>query len=480
MTNYYSQEICAPARAALLTGRYPSRIGLQFGQLLPTETGGLPLSETLLPEVLRDYGGYKSYALGKWNLGHSSPSYLATARGFDYYLGSLTSENTYWSKSMPEYAGMKDFTEATPDKWGPYKGDDLSTYSTFLYRNHAMDIIDKHDFESNPMFMYLAFQAAHPPFEDMKTHTQGLDEEYFTTEIYDKVMTYTAGHLRQQYTLSIILMDQAVEEIVKRLTDRGQIDNTYIIFASDNGGCPQNGGFNGQLRGTKGTLFEGGVKVDAFVYHASWAKKGMNKQYPGMMHVSDWFPTMLDMAGIHNYHAKVGKMVEGYSHYHSWNTGILQGPRKFLLYNYYNKVDGQVFLTNKNATVAVRDQRYKLIHTFVNTPYSTWFASFSDKLSTDDDDAMQGPACTEERASVGGTFEFMLFDLVKDPYEQVNLFNDPNYEKVKQRLMTHVRYHDTLTRQQEARESSVSTTTQYWYSNGKYAQPWVQSTKNEL
>lgn len=65
MDNCYSQELCAPARAALLIGRYPSRLGMQYGQLLPTEEGGLPLIVTLLPQVLKYYDGYKSYALGK-------------------------------------------------------------------------------------------------------------------------------------------------------------------------------------------------------------------------------------------------------------------------------------------------------------------------------------------------------------------------------------------------------------------------------
>jgi arylsulfatase A-like enzyme len=224
---------------------------------MPTEQGGLPLTETLLPEALSTYAGYKSYALGKWNLGHSSVDYLPTSRGFDYYLGSLTSENTYWTKSMPEFMGMKDFFESTPTKFGAYQGDDLKEYSTYLYRNHAKTIIQTHDFNANPMFLYLSFQAAHPPFEDLKIHTDGLTEEYFTTEQYNTVLKSTSGFLKQQYTLSIMLLDAAVQEIIETLTIQGQLDNTYIIFTSDNGGCPLNGGYNSQLRGTKGTLFEG-------------------------------------------------------------------------------------------------------------------------------------------------------------------------------------------------------------------------------
>jgi hypothetical protein len=199
LTNYYSQELCAPARAALLTGRYPIRLGLQFGQLLPTLESGLPLQEILLPEILHAYGNYQSYALGKWNLGHHSPDYLPTARGFDYYLGYLTTQNTYWTKSMAKFPGIRDFLEATKDGYKPYTGDDIHTYSTHLYRDHAIQIIQSHNYTQHPMFLYLAFQAAHPPFTEIHEYTSGLTNEYFHHDLYQKVMNFTSDFDRQQY-----------------------------------------------------------------------------------------------------------------------------------------------------------------------------------------------------------------------------------------------------------------------------------------
>ncbi len=89
LSNYYSQEVCTPARASLMTGRYPFHAGLQFGVIKPRDDFGLSIGETLLPEVLKSYGSYTNYILGKWNLGHCSPEYLPTARGFDYFMGKF-------------------------------------------------------------------------------------------------------------------------------------------------------------------------------------------------------------------------------------------------------------------------------------------------------------------------------------------------------------------------------------------------------
>jgi hypothetical protein len=86
MTNYYAMEFCNPSRAALLTGRYPVNMGIQYGVVSADLPWGLRLEETLLPEVLKDEG-YKTYMLGKWHLGHFNEKYLPTARGFETYTG---------------------------------------------------------------------------------------------------------------------------------------------------------------------------------------------------------------------------------------------------------------------------------------------------------------------------------------------------------------------------------------------------------
>ncbi len=185
MSNYYSQEVCTPARAALMTGRYPVSVGMQYGSVQPASTFALNENEILLPEVLRD-SGYKNYILGKWNLGHYNPKYLPTARGFDYFLGFLDGHNYYWSKRDPLADGYFDFMYSDTDCYNIYNGADRDTYSTTLYAEKAVDAINTHDFDSNPMFLYFAPQAAHDPFTDYDgTYPDGLTAEHIGQERFD-------------------------------------------------------------------------------------------------------------------------------------------------------------------------------------------------------------------------------------------------------------------------------------------------------
>ena len=173
MSHYYSQEVCTPARAALLTGRYPISLGWQKNEANVAETGGLGLDETTIAEVLKSHG-YTTFMFGKWNLGNSSPRNLPTARGFDYFLGYLDGFSNYWSKLDPTYPIYRDFLYSDNQCYYMYDWDDMDQYSSFLYRDKAVEAIALHNFSSSPMFMYLAFQAVHDPFGGRKIRS------YFT------------------------------------------------------------------------------------------------------------------------------------------------------------------------------------------------------------------------------------------------------------------------------------------------------------
>ena len=180
MSNYYTQEICTPSRASLMTGKYPISIGMQYGEIQPTQQWGLPLKETILPQVLQRYG-YKNYMVGKWNLGHYSSNYLPTARGFDEYLGFLGAEEFYWSKAKIDNINLTDFIHSNRTCYDKYShvGDE-TMYSTKLYEAKMLDIIDTHDFTVNPMFLYFSSQAVHAPFNDKRIieYNRGIPESY--------------------------------------------------------------------------------------------------------------------------------------------------------------------------------------------------------------------------------------------------------------------------------------------------------------
>ena len=260
MSRFYAQEICNPSRAALMTGRYPTSVGMQYSQILPNMKWGLNLTETILPQVLQR-NGYKNYAFGKWNLGHYTAAYLPTARGFDEHFGYLGAAEYYWSKftTSSSHFGIRDFMYANKSCYTLYNETDLDTYSTQLYEKKIVSTIHRHDFEAQPMFLYFASQAVHDPFADayLGEYSDGIPSSYLEVDVYQQVISEVMGAERQQYAMALILLDNAVNSIVTALTAVGQLDNTYIIFASDNGGCAGVGGQNGPLRGTKGTLFEG-------------------------------------------------------------------------------------------------------------------------------------------------------------------------------------------------------------------------------
>lgn len=187
--NYYAQEVCTPSRASLLTGRYPLSIGMQYFMVETALPWGMGLNETTMAEAL-SANGYRTHMFGKWHLGHFSPRYLPTARGFDTYTGILNGEAYYWSKRNPDHPHFKDFMSADKDCYWAYDEDDIHDYSTYMYRDKAIQTIEEHD-AKNPLFLFLSFQAVHDPFDDVNgVHTKGIPKEYIDdSDVYYKIQT---------------------------------------------------------------------------------------------------------------------------------------------------------------------------------------------------------------------------------------------------------------------------------------------------
>lgn len=429
MTQFYAQEVCTPARGALLTGRYPLTIGMQFSMVQTAIPWGLELPETTIAEVLKA-DNYSTHMLGKWHLGHYSPRALPTARGFDTYTGFVNGEQYYWSKRNPDHTHFKDMIYSNTTCYAPYTNDDLHTYSTFFYRDKAVDLINEHN-QSSPFFLYLAFQAVHDPFVDINIHQKGIPKEYVSDEMYSKLHSEVVGRKRRQYAMALIIMDEAINSIVEALDDNGMLEHSIVIFASDNGGCYGSGGKNGPLRGTKGSLFEGGTKVDSVLWSPLFPESLKGVKYGNIFHISDWFPTILAMTQT-NFEPQIGYELDGVSHLDAilYNSST---PRDYMLYNCYYSVDRYFFDMWKNGSFAVRNAQYKLVHTFNSSIYAQWYQP---EEFNEDDDAITTESRCASSANTDGNFIYWLFDLKNDPYEKTNLYyvEDDFFSDVKEEL----------------------------------------------
>jgi len=266
----YVQPVCSPTRAALLTGRYPMRHGLQVGVVRPCAQYGLPLGERTLPQALKEVG-YTTAIVGKWHLGHFDPAYLPTGRGFDHQYG--------------HYNGAIDYFTHMRDGGFDWHRDDGvcrdEGYATHLLAREAVRLIDEHD-AAKPLFLYLAFNAVHAPLQ--------------VPDKYQEACRHLPRE-RRIYAGMLAAMDEAIGEVVLAFEKKAMKQNTLIVFCSDNGG-PQPGKvtINGLLRAAKGTLYEGGVRVPALATWDGQIKPGSVVKAP--LPIVDWCPTLLKLAGV--------------------------------------------------------------------------------------------------------------------------------------------------------------------------------------
>ena len=177
-TQFYVQPMCTPTRAALMTGRYPFRYGLQTIVIPGPADYGLDTSEWLLPQCLKE-AGYKTAIIGKWHLGHADMKYWPKQRGFDYQYGAMIGELDYYTHSD---AGVLDwFRNNEPVK--------EEGYTTQLIGNDAVRYINEQDSEK-PFYLYLAFNAPHTPYQAPKDYVDRYSNiEDPTRRIYAGMVT---------------------------------------------------------------------------------------------------------------------------------------------------------------------------------------------------------------------------------------------------------------------------------------------------
>ena len=313
LEQFYAQPMCTPTRAALMTGRYPFRYGLQTLVIPSSYTYGLATDEWLLPQLLKE-DGYKTAIIGKWHLGHADAKYWPRQRGFDYQYGPFIGELDYFTH---EQHGVIDW----------FRNNDRvkeKGYTTALLGSDAVKWIDGQD-AATPFFLYLSFNAPHTPYQAPQDY---LDQ-------YKNI----ADPSRRAYAASITALDDQIGRVLAALDQKKMRDNTLIVFQSDNGGTrnPMFAGEldmskvkipcdNGPYREGKGTLYEGGTRVCAL---ANWPGHIKPGTVDGMIHVVDMLPTIAGLAGAST--AKC-KTLDGLDVWPAISTGAAS-PRTEVIYN---------------------------------------------------------------------------------------------------------------------------------------------------
>jgi arylsulfatase A-like enzyme len=314
LEQYYAQPMCTPSRAALMTGRYPYRYGLQTLVIPSAGTYGVPTDEWLLPQALNE-AGYKTAIVGKWHLGHADRKFWPRQRGFDHQYGPLLGEIDYFTHSAHDVRDW--FRDNEPVKEEGYVSE--------LLGNDAVKLIEGHD-PKTPLFLYLTFTAPHAPYQAPKAY---LDQ-------YASI----ADPSRRAYAAMITAMDDQIGRVVRALEQRGMRDKTLIVFQSDNGG-PRSAKFTGEIdmskstipadngawRDGKGTLYEGGTRVVALANWPGHIKAGSVVDQP--IHIVDMYPTLAGLAGVT--HGK-NKPFDGMNVWPTLSEGS-PSPRSEIVYN---------------------------------------------------------------------------------------------------------------------------------------------------
>lgn len=275
---YVSHPFCSPTRAGMLTGRYQQRFGHENNPAwLPESTvAGLPVDQVTLPQLLKQ-AGYATGAVGKWHLG-AHPQFHPNRRGFDEYFGALGGGHQYFphDKGGVEYTIPlnRNGSAAVHEK-----------YLTTQFGDEAAAYVGRHAKDGKPWMLYLAFNAPHTPLQA----PQDMIGRF--SQIPDKN--------RQIYAAMVAAMDEAIGSVLSKLDATAQRNNTLVFFVSDNGGphlaSRGLGNFtdNTPLRGAKGAVHEGGVRVPFLV---SWPAKLKPGVYVQPVSTLDILPTAVAVA----------------------------------------------------------------------------------------------------------------------------------------------------------------------------------------
>lgn len=271
---HYTAPVCSPTRAGLLTGRYWSR----FGIVVPDSRQCLPDGTPTLASALKA-AGYRTAITGKWHLGGAAlPNKRPGKFGFDHSYGVLDGAANPFTHVYTR--GGKERGGEAPVRTWHRNGEflDEEGHITDLLAREAVAFIRESG--DRPFFLYVPFTAPHEKCLD-------------TPEWMARAAGCVPDPARQAYAAMVMHMDDAIGKIVAALDTDELRQNTLLVFASDNGGIRQ--GLNAPYRGSKATVYEGGVRNPAFAHWPARLKPGAREE---PVCITDWMPTLCGLAGV--------------------------------------------------------------------------------------------------------------------------------------------------------------------------------------
>jgi len=299
---YAANPVCSPTRYSIMTGKYPTRVGLtnwiagdrisRFrGAPLGTE---MPLAETTIAEALRE-GGYRTAFVGKWHLGQE-PAYWPERQGFEINIAG-------WSKGSPR------------SYFSPYKNPRLADgpegeHLPKRLTDESLRILER--WKDERFLLYLAFYSVHTPLQgredlvekykakatSLKTSAPEFAEEEQVWPV-DRLRRVRVRQTHPVYAAMVEAMDEQIGRLLDKLEELGIADHTAVILMSDNGGLSTSEGSptsNLPLRGGKGWVYEGGIREPMIIRRPGVTKAGSTCEVPVIS--TDFYPTILKLAGL--------------------------------------------------------------------------------------------------------------------------------------------------------------------------------------
>lgn len=374
LNNFYVCPVSAPTRSGLMTGRYSLRTGVH-----DTYNGGaiMASNEITIAEMLKE-AGYATGIFGKWHLGDNYPS-RPNDQGFDESVIHLGGGMGQVGDITTYFKGDRSYFD--PVLWHNGKQEGYSGYCSDIFADQAIKFIEK--YKKSPFFCYLSFNAPHEPlqvpdkyyelFKDIDPASGFEDDKRPFSKMSDK----DKENARRVYAM-VTNIDENVGKVLNKLNDLKISENTIVVFLTDNG--PQQTRYVAGLRGLKGSVYRGGIRVPCFI------------RYPGLLNGNtevvtntayiDIMPTIAEMC-----HAEMPKdrIIDGKNLLPLINSKEVDWKERSLFF-YWTRKYPELY-----NNIAIQNGDFKLVG---NTNFNS------------------------------GINGFELFDVSKDPYEQNNIIND--------------------------------------------------------